>query len=81
MMKFLFQFHVVPHYFENPPAIYDNFVKLFLEKMDSQNGNSSNSSSFEDLTKEAEVKDELQDENFMDILGNKQLTKKVGRNH
>jgi hypothetical protein len=47
--------------------------------MDSQNGNSSDSSSFEDLSKEAEVKDDVKDEDFMDILGNKQLTKKVGR--
>lgn len=47
--------------------------------MDNQNGNSSDSSSFEDLTKESEMKEEEQDENFMDILGNKQLTKKVGQ--
>lgn len=46
--------------------------------MDNQNGNSSDSSSFEDLTKESEMKEEQKDESFMDILGNKQLTKKVG---
>lgn len=40
---------------------------------------SSNSSSFEDLAKDNDLKDEekLQDEVFMDILGNNQLTKKV----
>lgn len=47
--------------------------------MEHQNGNSSDSSSFEDLTKESEMKEEEQDDSFMDILGNKQLTKKVGR--
>lgn len=47
--------------------------------METQNGNSSDSSSFEDLTKESEMKEEEKDDTFMDILGNKQLTKKVGR--
>lgn len=40
---------------------------------------SSNSSSFEDLAKDNDVKDSETDEDFMDILGNKQLTKKVGQ--
>lgn len=40
-----------------------------------QPGTSSNSSSFEDLAKENEMKD---DSEMMDILGNQQLTKKVG---
>ena len=38
----------------------------------------SNSSSFEDLTKE-DVKDAEASDGFMDILGNQQLTKKVGQ--
>lgn len=38
---------------------------------------SSNSSSFEDLAKDSDVKDVKEDDDFMDILGNKQLTKKV----
>lgn len=38
---------------------------------------SSNSSSFEDLTKDNDVENMGKDENFMDILGNNQLTKKV----
>jgi hypothetical protein len=39
---------------------------------------SSNSSSFEDLTKDNDLKEEsARDELFMDILGNDQLTKKV----
>ena len=38
----------------------------------------SNSSSFEDLTKE-DVKDTESSDGFMDILGNQQLTKKVGQ--
>jgi hypothetical protein len=37
----------------------------------------SNSSSFEDLTKDNEVENMQKDEGFMDILGNNQLTKKV----
>lgn len=37
------------------------------------------SSSFEDLAKDSDVKDSESDEGFMDILGNKQLTKKVGQ--
>lgn len=41
-------------------------------------GTSSDSSSFEDLAKDHEVKDEEKDEDLMDILGNNQLTKKVG---
>lgn len=40
---------------------------------------SSNSSSFEDLAKETDIRDTEQDDDFMDILGNNQLTKKVGR--
>lgn len=44
-----------------------------------QTGASSNSSSFEDLAKDADIKDIEQDDSFMDILGNKQLTKKVGQ--
>lgn len=43
-----------------------------------QQGTSSNSSSFEDLAKDNDVKESETDEDFMDILGNKQLTKKVG---
>lgn len=43
-----------------------------------QPGTSSNSSSFEDLAKDNDVKDIETDDDFMDILGNKQLTKKVG---
>lgn len=39
---------------------------------------SSDSSSFEDLAKDQDVKDDEKDEVFMDILGNNQLTKKVG---
>ena len=39
---------------------------------------SSNSSSFEDLAKDHDEKDEDKDEDFMDILGTNQLTKKVG---
>jgi hypothetical protein len=38
---------------------------------------SSNSSSFEDLAKDNDVKDIKEADDFMDILGNKQLTKKV----
>lgn len=44
-----------------------------------QQGANSNSSSFEDLAKDADVKDVEKDDDFMDILGNKQLTKKVGQ--
>lgn len=44
-----------------------------------QPGTSSNSSSFEDLAKDNDVKEGEQDDGFMDILGNKQLTKKVGQ--
>lgn len=40
---------------------------------------SSNSSSFEDLAKDSDVKESKQDDGFMDILGNNQLTKKVGQ--
>lgn len=41
---------------------------------------SSNSSSFEDLAKDAaEAVEDSEKEDFMDILGNKQLTKKVGQ--
>lgn len=43
-----------------------------------QQGTSSNSSSFEDLAKDNDVKDSETNDSFMDILGNKQLTKKVG---
>jgi hypothetical protein len=39
----------------------------------------SNSSSFEDLTKDNNVKDSDADSGFMDILGNNQLTKKVAQ--
>lgn len=39
----------------------------------------SNSSSFEDLTKDNDVKEGETGDGFMDILGNKQLTKKVGQ--
>lgn len=39
----------------------------------------SNSSSFEDLTKDNDVKNGEADSGFMDILGNNQLTKKVGQ--
>lgn len=46
-------------------------------------GTSSTSSSFEDLAKDSDIKenekDEGRDESFMDILGNNQLTKKVGQ--
>lgn len=42
-------------------------------------GTSSNSSSFEDLAKDNDVKDGATDDGFMDILGNQQLTKKVGQ--
>ncbi|CAG9806011.1 unnamed protein product [Chironomus riparius] len=42
-----------------------------------QAATSSNSSSFEDLTKDNEVENMQKDETFMDILGNGQLTKKV----
>lgn len=45
-----------------------------------QPGTSSTSSSFEDLAKDNDVKDTEQEEGFMDILGNNQLTKKVGQN-
>lgn len=45
-----------------------------------QQGTSSNSSSFEDLAKDNDVKDSETEEGFMDILGNNQLTKKVGQN-
>jgi hypothetical protein len=41
-----------------------------------QPNTSSNSSSFEDLAKESDGKDGV---DFMDILGNNQLTKKVGQ--
>jgi hypothetical protein len=41
-----------------------------------QTQNISNSSSFEDLAKDNEAE---ADEGFMDILGNQQLTKKVGQ--
>ncbi|CRK98122.1 CLUMA_CG011490, isoform A [Clunio marinus] len=37
----------------------------------------SNSSSFEDLVKDHDVKDSVQNDDFMDILGNNQLTKKI----
>lgn len=40
---------------------------------------SSNSSSFEDLAKETDIQDSEADDGFMDILGNQQLTKKVGQ--
>lgn len=41
---------------------------------------SSNSSSFEDLAKDAaEAVEDSEKDDFMDILGNKQLTKKVGQ--
>ena len=43
-----------------------------------QTATSSNSSSFEDLTKDNEVENMQKDDSFMDILGNNQLTKKVG---
>jgi hypothetical protein len=39
----------------------------------------SNSSSFEDLTKDNDVKESEADVGFMDILGNNTLTKKVGQ--
>lgn len=42
-------------------------------------GTSSTSSSFEDLAKDNDVKDSEKDDGFMDILGNQQLTKKVGQ--
>ena len=42
-----------------------------------QAATSSNSSSFEDLTKDNEVENMQKDETFMDVLGNGQLTKKV----
>jgi hypothetical protein len=42
-----------------------------------QPGTSSNSSSFEDLAKDNDVKEAEKDDTFMDILGNNQLTKKV----
>lgn len=42
-----------------------------------QAATSSNSSSFEDLTKDNEIENMQKDEGFMDILGNNQLTKKV----
>lgn len=42
-----------------------------------QTATSSNNSSFEDLTKDNDIEDLNKDENFMDILGNNQLTKKV----
>ena len=42
-----------------------------------QPGTSSNSSSFEDLAKDADVNEIEKDEDFMDILGNKNLTKQV----
>lgn len=42
-----------------------------------QAATSSNSSSFEDLTKDNEVENMQKDEGLMDILGNNQLTKKV----
>lgn len=42
-------------------------------------GTGSNSSSFEDLAKDNDVKDGEADDGFMDILGNQQLTKKVGQ--
>lgn len=41
--------------------------------------NSSNSSSFEDLTKDNDLIESEKDASFMDILGNDQLTKKVSR--
>lgn len=44
-----------------------------------QPGTSSNSSSFEDLAKDNDVKESEKDDGFMDILGNNQLTKKVGQ--
>lgn len=44
-----------------------------------QPGTSSNSSSFEDLAKDNDVKESETDDGFMDILGNDQLTKKVGQ--
>jgi hypothetical protein len=44
--------------------------------MEQATSTSSNSSSFEDLAKDNDLK-ESEDKDFMDILGNDQLTKKV----
>lgn len=44
-----------------------------------QPASSSNSSSFEDLAKDSDIKEGEKDDGFMDILGNNQLTKKVGQ--
>lgn len=52
-------------------------VKIAITWNMEQTQTISNSSSFEDLAKDNEA--EAADEGFMDILGNQQLTKKVGQ--